>query len=130
MGTGNRAPYGQREESFSQLVDLTGETDDTTHRLFVLPFDVIQIDSFTVTHYVAGVGTQNIVYSLTTEAASPATVSATLTKANDGAVPQVGTTALGNGTSILQGTVIRLVANFAAAVTSGPALAVSVRVRR
>ena len=130
MGQANRKPHGDQDECFSFLVDLTGETNDTTNRLFVLPFDVPYIEGFTVAHYVAGVGTQNITYSLTTEAASPVTVSATLVKANDGAVPQVGTTALGNRTAIVQGTVIRLVADFAASVTSGPALAVTVRVRR
>lgn len=124
---GNRKPYGDRDECFTQLVDLTGETNDTTNRLFVLPFDISFIDDFTIAHYVAGVGTQNITYTLKTEAA--ATISATLVKANDGTAA-VGSTALGNRVSVLRGTVITLVADFAASVTSGPAIAVTVRVRR
>jgi hypothetical protein len=124
---GNRRPYGERDEVFTQLVDLTGETNDTTNRLFVMPFDISFIDDFTISHYVAGVGTQDITYTLKTEAA--ATISATLVKANDGAAA-VGSTALGNRVSVLRGTVITLVADFAASVTSGPAIAIAIRVRR
>jgi hypothetical protein len=129
--------HGLNLETLSIETDLSNLTNDADRLLIRLDKDYVEVVEFTVLHTLPGVGAQNIDYTLKTAPSGSGTSDVTVSKttgtvANAGAAG-VSSSALGNGpqtAGLVEGRNLILTVNFAAAVTSGPRVAIVVRLRK
>jgi hypothetical protein len=129
---------GINVDTYSWLVDLTGTTADTQFLLGTLNKDYIEVVDFIVTTRVAGVGAQNIIFTLKTTPTQTITPFASVSAASaaypntTAAGGSVQTAGIGNSaaTSLVENRNLFLDVDYAAGVTSGPATSVTVTLRK
>lgn len=123
--------HGTNLVRVNYFADFSTFTDDVSLTLARLTADYTELVTFRVVHQVAGVGAQNIVYTIRGGSGGTNDVSGATGNCPNATKDTSGTAdGLGPTLFLAEGHFLTINANFAAAVTNGPKIAVEVLFRR